>query len=474
MDELHAKLYCKTESIDDGERHEILKDLAYICLCWRHSKDQYLKAAVHQWADELQSLANNSFLDEPATTPLNSGRRITYLEFKPYHEQNVEEEPTIAGAQHVMAKNLKMTQQLLQKAIKDPSSKTNFDDSTYLYLFGYAGAPGVYKVGSTKYIRRLAREHELCYPGLVIYCFNHCPNAELFEKLVHGEFSQCQRKHTCEACKTKPVEHKEWFEVPLEELVKCINEWSLFSRLLYCDDFQAREAELHFKIQISDLPKDPAMLRKWAMDKVDQWSGKTSRCQVEGPNGSVAARRIKPGNYAETSDVSDYPLSPVPELSPGSSAPGTPDYLLDPPTPTPGSRIRKGRYTSLQSEAIVEASPTDSIDSFFTPTGVDDDSQITLVESIHPNAKSKDAFRDSMPGAFHSESTTEVGTPRASVDNTEVDMPSTPTPVMGGKGSALAGARPQTRPSPADSSPQDTKEPDTRGLADMVRRLLFK
>ncbi|KAL4985175.1 hypothetical protein BDW68DRAFT_179947 [Aspergillus falconensis] len=481
MDELHAELHSKTgEHIDDGERHDILEELAYICLCGSHNKDQYLKAAVHQWADELRSLANNSFLDEPATTPLNIGGCIT-LEFKPYRERNVEEDATSAMAQ-VKAKNLQMTRQLLERINNNPNK------SIYLYLFGHAAATGVYKVGNTKHMQRMTRQHELCYPGLLVYCFNHCPNAELFEKLVHGEFSQRQRQHTCETCQIEPIDHKEWFEVPLEELVNCINEWSLFSRMLYRDDTRARLAELDFNIDVRNLSKDPAMLRKWAMDKVAQWSGKSSRGQVEGPRGSIAARRIKPESYLEREHVSDdhsSPPNPVPELSPGSSAPGTPDSLLDPPTPTPSSRIRRRRYTFVQREAILEASPTDSTISFsLTTTGVEDDSQITLVESTHPDVKPKDIFWYSMPGGFCSESTAEGGTPRVSVDSIGDDMPPTPTPVAGRKGSVPAGARPRTSPNPvsdrlagvaapADSLSQSTTKSAMLGLVEMMRRLVF-
>ncbi|KAL4998734.1 hypothetical protein BDV10DRAFT_184871 [Aspergillus recurvatus] len=161
---------------------------------------------------------------------------------------------------------------------------------------------------------------------------------------------------------------------------------------------------------MQNLSKDVTLWRKWAMDKIKQWSGKTSCSQAEEPHTSIVARRTGPENYPGFRHVSDdrsRPSSPLPELSPGSSAPGTSDSLLDPPTPTPGSRIRKGRDTPVQAEAILEASPTDSTISFSTTTDVESDSQITLVESTHANAKSKDIFYDSMPGAFHPGFTTE-------------------------------------------------------------------
>ncbi|KAL4740620.1 T5orf172 domain-containing protein [Aspergillus similis] len=474
IDELHAKLCGETqEHIDDEERDHILEELASICLCGSHNKENYVRAAVHQWTAELQSRSNQSFLNNPATTPLNGGG-CTTLDVKPYCEQDAEEEEsTSTGPKQTKATNLKMTLKLLDQINNDPNK------SDYLYVFGNPATPGLYKVGSTKHVRRRTREHKVCYPGLDILGYKKCPNAELFEKLVHSEFSQHQQPQICTKCRAKPTEHKEWFKAPVEVLLKSIDDWSQFSRMLYCDSTQARFDELRFAIDVGNLSKDPAMLRKWAMEKVELWSSKNLH-----QAGGTRARAIEPGDIAELSHVSDYSSSLVPELSPGSSAPGTPDSLLDPPTPTPGSRIRKG-YIYVRSEAILEMSPADSTISFYSATtGVDDDSQITLVESTQPHAKSKDTFRDSMPGGYYSDSTTEVNTPRGSVDGIGFDVPSTPTPVARHKGSVFAGARPQSSPNPApgrvagptassDSSAQGTKNSDGFGLVEMMRRLVF-
>ncbi|KAL4745521.1 hypothetical protein BDW72DRAFT_198567 [Aspergillus terricola var. indicus] len=280
------------------------------------------------------------------------------------------------------------------------------------------------------------------------------------------------------------MEHKEWFKAPVEELLNSIDTWSRISHMFYCDNTKVRRDDLQVAIDVGNISKDPAMLRKWAMEKVEMWSRKALH-QTEGMRGSIAARTIGPGNIAEHSHLSDYPPSPVPELSPGSSAPGTPDNLLDPPTPTPGSRTRRGKYIYVRSEAILEMSPADSTISFSsTTTGVTNDSQITLVESTQPDVKLKDTFRYSMPGAYFSDSPTEINTPQGSVDGIGVDMPSTPTPAARRKGPLSAGAHPQISPSPMldrvaapaasnDLSSQGTKSSDGFGLVEMMRRLVF-
>ncbi|KAL4820491.1 hypothetical protein BDW67DRAFT_180876 [Aspergillus spinulosporus] len=220
------------------------------------------------------------------------------------------------------------------------------------------------------------------------------------------------------------------------------------------------------------------------MEKVKPWSRETSH-QVERRRGSVAARTAETENTAKLGHVSDYPPSPVPELSSGSSVPGTPDSLLDPPTPTPGSRICKEKHIYVRSEAILKMSTADSTICFFSSTtAVDDVSQITLVESTQPDAKSNDTFRESMPGGYISDSTTEVNTPRGSVDGIGVDMPSTPTPAARRKGPVSAGARPLISPNPvpgqvagstasSDLSGQVAKRLDGIGLVERMRRLVF-
>jgi hypothetical protein len=464
IDELHAKLYSGTEEhIDDDERYHMLEELASICLCGSHNKENYVRAAVHQWTSELQSRTNKSSLDNTATKSLNGGG-CTTSDVKRYREKGAEQgESTITGAKQTKAMNLKMTLKLLDQISNDPN------ESDHLYCFSHPYKPGLYKVGSTKRIERI-QEHEICYPELDLYCFDKCPNAKLFEKLVQGEFSQHQHPQICTICRTKPTEHKEWFKAPVEELLMSIKVWSQFSRMLYCDNTQARLDELQVSTDVGNLSKDPAMLRNWAMKKIELWSRKTSH-QAKGTRGSTAKLH--------------YPSSPVPELSPGSSAPRTPDSLLDPPTPTSGTRIRKEGYIYVRSEAVLEMSTADSPTSYFScRTGVDDDSQITLVESTQPDAKSKDTFRKSMPGGYISETTTEVNTPRGSVDGIGVDMPSTPTPAARRKGPVSAGANPPISPNPVpghvsgpaasnDLSGQGAKKLDGFELVERMRRLVF-
>ncbi|KAL4765918.1 GIY-YIG nuclease family protein [Aspergillus foveolatus] len=472
IDELHAKLDSGTEEhIDDDERYRILEELASICLCGSHNKEYYVRAAVHQWTAELQSRTNKSFLDNTATKSSNGGV-CTTLDVKRYREKGAEQgESTSTEAKQTKAMNLKMTLKLLDQISNDPN------ESDHLYCFSHPTTPGLFKVGSTKRMGRITQEHELCYPELDLYCFDKCPNAKLFEKLVHGEFSQHQQPRICTKCRTKPTEHKEWFKAPVEELLSSIKDWSQFSRMLYCDNTQARLDELQVATGVGNLSKDPAMLRKWAKEKVDLWLRKTC--------GSTAARIVEAGNTAKLSYDSEYPSSPVPELSPGSSAPGTPESLLDPPTPTTGSRIRKERHIYVRSEAILEMSTANSTISFLSSTtGVDVDSQITLVESAQPDAKSRDTFRDSMPGGYISESTTEANTPRGSVDGVGVDMPSTPTPAAQRKGPVSAGTRPLISPNLvpghvagptafSDLSGQGAKKSDGFGLVERMRRLVF-
>ncbi|KAL2815422.1 hypothetical protein BDW59DRAFT_166828 [Aspergillus cavernicola] len=220
--------------------------------------------------------------------------------------------------------------------------------SNYLYIYSHKSARGFYKVGYATNWRRI-RHQEHCYPGLTTYCFIYCPNAPIFEKQVHDEFSAYRHWHRCEECTTDT--HTEWFDARLQDIVDSVNAWSFFARTFYHDDVKIDRNK-----PITPLPgfsKDPARWRKWARQQASKWMGEIS--DAPSPEPAEALDEGSPGYFSDS----------LPELSHGLDTPSTGsktrtryDRPTDPTTPTPTGRTQRGKYSLPEPVKIVDMSPT--------------------------------------------------------------------------------------------------------------------
>ncbi|KAL4793738.1 hypothetical protein BDV19DRAFT_212998 [Aspergillus venezuelensis] len=163
-----------------------------LTLCGRHSKDGDITAAVRQWKAEVLLAA--------ITTPKTKSSSLT-LSFKRYRIKEITDQ-VLANPDLYVDK--KISGKLLGIS---PTSKP---DNQFLYILEHKNYKGMYKVGFTEGHKRI-RDHEKCYPGLSLHDYVPCPNAELFEKIVHLEFVQYRYSHFC---KYHCHEHIEWFEAP--------------------------------------------------------------------------------------------------------------------------------------------------------------------------------------------------------------------------------------------------------------------
>ncbi|KAL2834140.1 hypothetical protein BJY01DRAFT_253133 [Aspergillus pseudoustus] len=206
------------DTIEDADRADLLEQIARLRLCKRHAEDKKIAAAVLQWENEIKF---PGVVAEPRT-PMgkNSNQQIEFMNYttakskiNPYDLNHIDR---------------KIRSSLAGK-IGDEGKQAG-----HLYVFSYKGAKGKFKIGHGQRLTRVTEEHEKCYPGLELHCFIECPNALLMEGLVHEEFRQYRRVHTCQDCpnnKGKDTKHKEWFEARLQDILDSVTAWSLYARM---------------------------------------------------------------------------------------------------------------------------------------------------------------------------------------------------------------------------------------------------
>ncbi|KAL4747062.1 hypothetical protein BDW72DRAFT_183708, partial [Aspergillus terricola var. indicus] len=255
---LYGKLHDDDE-IDTAARAPILEQIARLCLCEAHAQDRHIAAAVIQWESHFQSRARVHSADPqtPLTKCVKDQGQIVFTNYTPEKSKIKPDNPAHIDRQ---------VRRVLGGKIENEHEK-----ASHLYVFSYEGAEGLYKVGRGQHITRVT-EQEKCYPGLKLQCFVECPNADLFESVVHEEFRQYRRKHTCTDCrkeKGKPVQHGEWFQAPLRDILDSVTAWSLYSRMLYGDG-------LSIDRNYQNLPTPgflsrPDRWRRWALAETMRW-----------------------------------------------------------------------------------------------------------------------------------------------------------------------------------------------------------
>ncbi|KAL4747940.1 hypothetical protein BDW72DRAFT_181453 [Aspergillus terricola var. indicus] len=229
----------------------------------------------------------------------------------------------------------------------------------YLYVFSGKTAPGMYKVGYTSNLRDRKTKLEKCYGDLELRCFVECPNARLFENVVHAELLPYRRKHQCpkHALKADGTEreHTEWFKADLQDIFDTIMAWSLYARMLY-----RRGLFVDKRNHGTPLPGAATRAdrwRRWALMETGRWmDGLSSKVSVV-PKIAAPEKNVD----ADPSDESDSECesifsSPVghsgtpsttpattPETTPGLGDHEKDDYDL---SPTPAEKYT--RSSSLE------------------------------------------------------------------------------------------------------------------------------
>ncbi|KAL4811960.1 hypothetical protein BDW67DRAFT_189140 [Aspergillus spinulosporus] len=232
----------------------------------------------------------------------------------------------------------------------------NLDRKTsHLYIFSSPEAKGFYKVGRGQDISRPTKSQERCYPNHELHCYIECPNASLFERVVHAEFLLYRRKHTCKRCKPEGREHIEWIEAPLQDILDSVTAWSMYARWFYqCgNDIDERQS-----LPLSGFSDRADRWRNWALEETMRWM-KSSH----GRMASVSRQGVQERSYEaeiaehgwEIGSEDEYFLDSVPGLS---DSPGTTpglEEIQEPPTPatpTPASRGVADGYTRKQKNAL--------------------------------------------------------------------------------------------------------------------------
>ncbi|KAL2833785.1 T5orf172 domain-containing protein [Aspergillus cavernicola] len=355
INELLAKLQDSHENtIEDETREDTLREIARLSICGHQKKS--IEAAVRQWIAEIQSQASHSV--GLRTPPRNVNAQLkdngggSKLEFTPYRRKEIE---TVANELSrkldlIMDENISVE---LLKHIGDWKAERG-----HLYVFECEGAEGMYKVGRTTRVRKRGAEQEKCYPRLVERRSIYCPNAELFERLVHLEFAQHRYQHKCVHCNQT---HTEWFKTPYDDIVGRILLWSRFSQDLQSGDTFAKLSQV--TIPLPGASSDPDRWYRWVLKWVELW---TEKSPVPESNPSEESVVNKTNGIEDLEPDEDAAWGPG--LSPSSSGPGIPgDDFTDPPTPTPSVRTRKGKFTMREPLIIPEVIPSESNDVFWTP-----------------------------------------------------------------------------------------------------------
>ncbi|KAL2829911.1 hypothetical protein BJY01DRAFT_254817 [Aspergillus pseudoustus] len=421
--ELHDKLY-SDDDFDSADRPSILRQIAENCLCDVHNTNKNLAAAANQWENEIEPETRPAL---PLTPNPKTNRGHKQIQFKcsPVTKKRSEDPKKVdARVRHVLADSIE---------IQDKTA-------THLYVFSYEGAPGLYKVGVTNNPDRRSEEHEKCYPGHTGHYSASCPNARLFERVIHAELTQYQRCHTCTRCRTKPKQHVEWFEAPLDLIRKVVLAWSLYALGLY-DNGLSLDAN-HQRLPLRGFSDRPDRWHRWALGEAQRWMD-------ENPSPAPSLPKIpraKKLEEARAEDVSDSDaesgrdstfsspatsvdtpgttpgITPIP--SPGAWPDADDDYT--PSSPTPAEKYAKGK----SAKRVDEIEADDEIDSVLART-----------ESV---ARALDFQRQQKPPSLPSEESKSRGpeTPKRSADNSAAPSPA----------DSNADASPITKTPPNDSS----------------------
>ncbi|KAL4738221.1 hypothetical protein BDV11DRAFT_206136 [Aspergillus similis] len=309
---LYGKLHDNDDINDNAARAHVLEQIARLCLCEAHAEDHNVTAAVLQWESHIQSRAGVRPADPqtPITKNVKDQGQIFITKYTPEKSKIKPDNPTDIDRQvrRVLAERFEN---------KDKAA-------THLYVFSYEGAKDLYKVGLTQHLTRVT-EQEKCYSKLKLHCFVECPNAALFESVVHEEFRQYRRKYMCQHCRNKkgdPVQHKEWFQAPLRDILDSVTAWSLYARMLYGDG-------LSIDRNYQNLPTPgflsrPDRWRRWALAETMRWM------DMEPSQVAIVPERPKPTEIKESE--SEYESAS--ETASVFSGHGSP---LETPGTTPGT-----------------------------------------------------------------------------------------------------------------------------------------
>ncbi|KAL4940877.1 hypothetical protein BDV06DRAFT_223682 [Aspergillus oleicola] len=280
-------------------------------------------AAIDQpWENGIQSRARPA---DPQTPPAKNHkpRQLAfqnYSNFKP--KSHLHEVKTV---------DIRVRIKLAEDIIKE-DKKAN-----HLYVFSSPEAKGFYKVGRGQKLTRPTTGQESCYPGHELHCYIECPNAELFERVVHAEFFWSRRKHRCNKCSKT---HREWIEAPLQDILDSVAAWSLYAQWLHrCGIHIDQQQQTLLTPGLSDRAD---RWRNWALQTTMRWMD-NPRCRM-------------PPIFHETTSKDQYFADSVPGLSdsPGST-PGSEgiNYPPTPSTPTPVPRgLVMNKHTGKQTNAL--------------------------------------------------------------------------------------------------------------------------
>ncbi|KAL4957547.1 hypothetical protein BDW69DRAFT_180472 [Aspergillus filifer] len=262
-----------------------LQKIAMLSLCGRHSKDGDITAAVRQWEAEVLLAA--------IATPKTKSSSLV-VNFKPYRTNEITDlilaDPDLYVDKKISGKLLTIS----------PTTKLA---NQFLYIIGHDNYKDMYKVGFTENHKRITSDHEKCYPGLSVYAYVPCPNAEVFEKIVHLEFVQYRYSHFCEHHR---YEHVEWFKAPIKEIWSSVHAWTEFSQNLHLSEKSLNK----FNLELPGFDSGPERWHRWAKGWVETWAkadkGRQRAIQVDDtcsrPSSSSASTHI-PSSLILASDT---------------------------------------------------------------------------------------------------------------------------------------------------------------------------
>ncbi|KAL4963678.1 GIY-YIG nuclease family protein [Aspergillus stella-maris] len=305
------------------ETNYILQKIAVLTLCGRHSKDGDITAAVRQWEAEVPIAA--------IATPKTKGSSLV-LDFKRYQIKEITDQ-ILANPDLYVDK--KISGKLLGIS---PTSKSC---NQFLYILEHKNYKGMYKVGFTEGYKRI-RDHEKCYPGLSLHGYVPCPNAELFEKIVHLEFVQYRYSHFCEH---HYHEHIEWFEAPLTDIWRSVNAWTEFARGLYPSGKPLNK----FHLELPGFDSGPARWHRWAKKWVEIWATGDKGLQPLSPNPAIQVDDTCNGAVVASTSMASPPISASDNHGLQSLTP-----------PSANARPRQGRQSIGESASTLEISASKS------------------------------------------------------------------------------------------------------------------
>ncbi|BCS24878.1 GIY-YIG nuclease family protein [Aspergillus puulaauensis] len=319
-DKLHA-----TDVLDKANRSDLLQQIASLTLCYAHGEAEDIDAAMVQWETEIQSRVSTT---QPQTPIAASTRDKQSLRFHSYYTPRSRKKPDSPEALDVMVR------QLL-------SGNIGVKQKECLYVFSDNHTSDAYKVGCGADLSRAMEGWEKCYPKHKLHCFTECPNAYLFERVVHAELALYRRRHKCTMC---PREHEEWFEAPLPVILDSVRAWSSYASMLYRRGLAIDG--YHQILPLAGFSNRQDRWRRWALKETMRWMdgtpGHTDSSQEQPPPERIDltnSGNISGSETASTASTASSPASScdtpgtTPATTPGSF--GMEEYGL---SPTPGVR----------------------------------------------------------------------------------------------------------------------------------------